>query len=244
VRDEKVDKVLKMASGVAPQLQPALLKRIADSINSSLRPVRPLPPTWMLSGGLTLICVAVAVAAAASTGFYGIENLSLWERALIFSTLGILVWVAGKEFVSQLVPGSRPYFSVGAFLTISTAALLGVFALVFRDYHIDHFISAGIACLLTGLLLAIPAALLSWLLLRRGFCCGGTRGRRTRGPLRRDDVGASLRQFPGAACTAVAHSGGACERGSRSVGGVGAAWAFDPREALTPIRTPLRRDTI
>jgi hypothetical protein len=168
VRDEKVDKVLKMASGVAPQLQPALLKRIADSINSSLRPVRPLPPTWMLSGGLTLICVAVAVAAAASTGFYGIENLSLWERALIFSTLGILVWVAGKEFVSQLVPGSRPYFSVGAFLTISTAALLGVFALVFRDYHIDHFISAGIACLLTGLLLAIPAALLSWLLLRRG----------------------------------------------------------------------------
>jgi Negative regulator of sigma F len=169
VRDEKVDKVLKMASGVAPQLQPALLKRIADSISSSLRPVRPLPPTWMLSGGLTLICVAVAVAAAAGTGFYGIENLSLWERALIFSTLGILVWVAGKEFVSQLVPGSRPYFSVGAFLTISTAALLGVFALVFRDYHIDHFISAGIACLLTGLLLAIPAALLSWLLLRRGF---------------------------------------------------------------------------
>lgn len=56
-----------------------------------------------------------------------------------------------------------------AFLTISTAALLGVFALVFRDYHIDHFIPAGIACLLTGLLLAIPAAFVSWLLLRRGF---------------------------------------------------------------------------
>ena len=49
------------------------------------------------------------------------------------------------------------------------AALLGVFALVFRDYRTDHFISAGIACLLTGLLLAIPAALLSWLLLARGF---------------------------------------------------------------------------
>ena len=169
MRDDKVDKVLRMASGAAPQLPPALLKRIADSISSSLRPVRPLPPTWMLSGGLTLICVAVAVAAAAGAGFYGIENLSLWERALIFSTLGILVWVAGKEFVSQLVPGSRPYFSVGAFLTISTAALLGVFALVFRDYHIDHFIPAGITCLLTGLLVAIPAAFLSWLLLRRGF---------------------------------------------------------------------------
>ena len=169
MRDEEVDKVLQKASGVAPQVEPALLKRIADSINSSLRPVRPLPPTSVLTGGLALICAAVAVAAAARAGFYGIENLSLWERVLIFSTLGILVWMAGKEFVSQLIPGSRRHFSVGAFLTIGSAALLGVFAVVFRDYRTDHFISAGIACLLTGLLLAIPAAFLSWLLLRRGF---------------------------------------------------------------------------
>src|SRR5208283_732335 len=167
--DEEVDKVLQNASGVAPQVEPALLKRIADSINSSLRPVRPLPPTWVLTGGLALICAAVAVAAAACTGFYGIGKLGLWERVLIFSTLGILVWVAGKEFVSQLIPGSRRHLSVGAFLTIDSAALLSVFALVFSDYHTDHFISAGVACLLMGLLLAIPAAFLSWLLLRRGF---------------------------------------------------------------------------
>jgi len=169
MRDEEVDKVLQKASGVAPQVEPAMLKRIADSFNSSLRPVRPLPPTWVLTGGLTLICAAVAVAAAARTGFYGIEKLGLSERVLIFSTLGILVWLGGKEFVSQLIPGSRQHLSVGAFLTIGSAALLGVFALVFRDYRTDHFISAGIACLLTGLLLAIPAAFLSWLLLRRGF---------------------------------------------------------------------------
>jgi hypothetical protein len=169
MRDEEVDKVLHNAAGVAPRVEAALLKRIADSINSSLRPVRPLPPTWVLTGTLALICAAVAVGAAACTGFYGIGKLSPWERVLIFSTLGILVWVAGKEFVSQLIPGSRQHLSVSAFLTIASAALLGVFALVFRDYHTDHFISAGVTCLLTGLLLAIPAALLSWLLLRRGF---------------------------------------------------------------------------
>ncbi len=169
MRDEEVDKVLQKASGVAPQVEPAMLKHIAGSINSSLRPVRPLPPTWLLTGGLALICAAVAVAAAARTGFYGIEKLGPAERVLIFSTLGILVWVAGKEFVSQLIPGSSQRFSVGACLTIGSAALLGVFALVFRDYRTDHFISAGIACLLTGALLAIPAAFLSWLLLRRGF---------------------------------------------------------------------------
>src|SRR5208283_911911 len=168
MRDEEIDKVLQKASGIAPQVEPAMLKRIADSINSSLRPARPLPPTWVLTGGLALICAAVAVAAAARTGFYGIGKLGLSERVLIFSTLGILVWLGGREFVSQLIPGSRRRFSAGTFLTICSAALLGVFALVFRDYRTDHFISAGIACLLTGALLAIPEAFLSWLLLRRG----------------------------------------------------------------------------
>jgi hypothetical protein len=167
--DEEVDNVLEKASGATPEVEPALLKRIADSINASLRPVRPLPPPWVLTGGLALICAVVAVAAAARAGFYGVEKLGLWERALIFSTLGTLVWVAGKELVSQLIPARHQNFSAVALLAIINASLLGVFALVFRDYRTDHFISAGIACLLTGVLLAIPAALLSWLVLRRGF---------------------------------------------------------------------------
>jgi hypothetical protein len=170
VKDEEVDKVLqKAASGVIPPVEPALLKRITDSISPSVRPVRPLEPTWALTGGLALICAAVAVAAAAGAGFYGIEKLSASARVLIFSTLGILVWVAAKEFVSQLIPGSRRGLSEGAFLTLASVVLLAVFAFVFRDYRTDHFIAAGVACLLTGLLLAVPAAFLSWLLLRRGF---------------------------------------------------------------------------
>jgi hypothetical protein len=167
--DEQIDKALEKASEVAPQVDPALLKRIADSLNSSLLPVRPLPPTWVLTIGLALICAIVALTGAARAGFYGIEKLSLWERLGVFSTLGILVWMAGAEFVSQLIPASRQRFTAGTFLIVSSAVLLAVFALVFRDYHTDRFIAAGVACLLTGLLLAIPAALLSWVLLRRGF---------------------------------------------------------------------------
>ena len=51
----------------------------------------------------------------------------------------------------------------------ASTALLVVFALLFRNYRTDHFIAAGLACLHAGLLIAIPAALLSLLLLRRGF---------------------------------------------------------------------------
>jgi hypothetical protein len=146
-----------------------VLQGIADSIISSLRPVRPMPPTWLLTGGLALTGLAVACAAAALTSFIGFRNLNLGARALIFSTLAILVWGAGSEFVRQWIPGSRQRLMPAASLTIGIAILLGVFAWVFRDYRTDHFIEAGIACLGMGLLLAVPAALLSWLLLRRGF---------------------------------------------------------------------------
>ena len=215
VRDEDVDKVLHKASGVAPQVEPALLKRIADSINSSLQPVRLLPPTWMLTAGLALICAAVAVAAAAGTGFYGVIKLGLWERVLIFSTLGVLVWVAAKEFVTQLIPGSRRHFSVGAFLTIGSTALLGVFALVFRDYRTDHFISAGLACLRAGLLLAIPTAVLSWLPLRRGFAVNSVAAGLVGGALA-GLCGVTMLELHCANFQAlhvrVAHSGSSCER--------------------------------
>jgi hypothetical protein len=169
VKDEEVDEVLEKASRVAHEVEPALLERVAHSIHASLRPVRPLPPTWALTGGLVLICTAVALAGAARTGFHGIAKLGLLERVLIFSTLGILAWVAGKEFVGELIPGSRHRVRPGVLLIIVSVALLGVFALLFRNYRTEHFISTGIACLLTGLLLAIPAAFLSGLLLRRGF---------------------------------------------------------------------------
>lgn len=167
--DDYIDKRLRKASEAVPPVEPELLKQIAGAMQASLRPVRPLPPTWMLSAGLTLICAAVATAAAARMGFHGIEKLAWWQRAVIFSTLGILAWTFGVEFVRRLIPGSRQPLGSSALLSVGTAVLLGVFALVFRDNHIDHFISAGIPCLLSGLILAVPAALLSWTLLRRGF---------------------------------------------------------------------------
>jgi hypothetical protein len=169
VKDEEVDEVLRKASRAPHQVEPSLLKRIAASIHPSLRPVHPLPPNWVLTGGLVLICAGVAVVGAARAGFDGIEKLGLWERVLIFSTLAALAGIAGRELIAEIIPGSRHRFSPQVLLTFASAALLGAFALLFRNYRTDHFISAGIACLLAGLLIAIPAAFLSWSLLRRGF---------------------------------------------------------------------------
>lgn len=169
MKDEEIDGVLKGIARDRDVLKAETLQRISASIKTSLRPVRPLPPTWVLAGGLVLICAAVALAGAARAGFYGIEKMNILERALIFSTLAVFAWLVGIGLVHEVVPGSRRRVAPGALLAIVSGLLVGVFALLFRDYQTSDFFSAGIACLLTGLLFAVPTALLAWLLLRRGF---------------------------------------------------------------------------
>ena len=167
--DREIDEILRKAAVPVPDVEAALLKRVADSIQPSMRQVRPLPRTWVLAGGLVLICTAVALAGAARAGFKGFEKMNLLERALIFSTLGILAWVAATEFVNEMIPGSRRRISASGLLGLGSVVLVVVFALLFHDYHTEHFISVGLVCLVTGVLHAIPAGLLSWLVLRRGF---------------------------------------------------------------------------
>jgi hypothetical protein len=169
VNDKEIDGILERAAQRPHDLEPALLSRLAASIKSSLQPVRPLPSTSVLVGGLVLICAAVALGGAARAGFYGIEKLNLLERVLIFPTLAILMALTGLEFVNEMVPGSLRRITPGALPGLGSAVLLGVFAFLFRNYQTDHFVHAGIACLIVGVLHAIPAALLGWLWLRRGF---------------------------------------------------------------------------
>ncbi len=169
MRDEEIDEVLKAAARAPYGPKPELLKRVADSIKPSLRPVRPLPPNWAITGGLVLVCAVVSCAGAARAGFFGFEKMDLLERLLVFPALILFAWLAGREFVHAMIPGSMRLISPGALLGFGSTALLGVFAFLFRDYRTDHFFSVGIVCLLTGFLHAIPAALLGWLLLRRGF---------------------------------------------------------------------------
>jgi hypothetical protein len=169
VNDRDIDEVLRKTAEAPHVVEPALLQRIAGSLEPSLRPVRPLPRTWVLSLGLVLIAGVVALAGALRAGFYGLEKMDLLERVVIFSTLIVVACAAGAEFVNTMIPGSRRRISAGSLLATAILILLAVFGLLFRDYHTAHFFSAGILCLVTGVAHAIPVGLLSWLLLRRGF---------------------------------------------------------------------------
>jgi hypothetical protein len=169
VKNEDIDEVLNKAARTSLDLKPELLDRVSTSIRSSLQPVRPLPPAWVITGGLILVCAAVSLLGAARAGFFGVEKMDLLERCLIFPALGLLAWAMASAFVHEMTPGSRRRVSPGALLALGCIALLGLFALLFRDYRTDHFFSIGIVCLVTGFIHAVPAGLLCWLLLRRGF---------------------------------------------------------------------------
>jgi hypothetical protein len=174
MKDEQIDEILRKAAQAPKTVDPPVLERIGQSIKPSLRPVRPLPPVWLLAGGMVLVCAAVPLAGAARAGFFGIAKMNLLERSLVFPALGLLACLAAVAFVHQMIPASRIRVSPGTLLGLSSLALLALFAGLFRDYHTVHFFSAGIVCLVTGLLHAIPAGLLAWLILRRGFAVNPT----------------------------------------------------------------------
>jgi hypothetical protein len=168
VKDSEIDNLLE-AARTPQEPDPETLNRIAASVQASLKPVRPLPAPWALAAGLLLIAAAIAIAGAARAGFFGIEQMAPWQRLLIFPALAILAVIASTEFVSAMIPGRARRISSGTLLTIAVAALLAVFAVSFRNYQTTDFVSAGVTCLVVGTLHAVPVALLSWLLLRRGF---------------------------------------------------------------------------
>jgi hypothetical protein len=169
VNDRDIDEVLRKTGESPHSVEPALLQRIASSLAGSLRPVRPLPRTWILAFGLVLIGASVALAGALRAGFNGFAKMDLLERAVIFPMLLVVAYAAATEFVNSMIPGSRRRMTSGSLLVIASLILVSVFGLLFHDYHTERFFSVGIICLVTGVLHAIPVGLLSWLLLRRGF---------------------------------------------------------------------------
>ena len=169
MKDKEIDEILKQAAEASGDVNPALLDRVAKSIEFTLRPVRPLPPTWVLSGSLMLICAGIATAGATVLGLHGIHKMNVLDRSVIFPALGILVGLTATAFVVEMIPGSRRRVAPVPMLVVSSLALLAIFAVLFRELRTDHFLSQGLVCLSAGLLHAIPTGLASWLLLRRGF---------------------------------------------------------------------------
>lgn len=169
MRDKEIDEIVNKAVPAPQSPRPEVLQRITDSLQPTLRPVRPLPANWMLTGALVLACAAVAFVGALRGGLFGFEKMDLVQRALVFPALAILLWATARTMVAEMIPGSRRSVMPGVLLVLGCVGLAGLFASLFHDPGMDHFVSIGIGCLTAGLEHAIPAGVLSWFVVRRGF---------------------------------------------------------------------------
>ena len=169
MRDKDIDDIL----GRTPPVDAALLERVSASMGTTLRPVRPVAPRWVLTSGLWAVSTGVAIAAAFAFGLDGFRRLTGAETGVIFPGMVILTLLAALISVGAMTPGGLRW-SPTQLLVLVLVACIAVDAALFRDYQMTSFVPQGIPCLRAGLLVSVPAGAGSWLVLRRGFAVNRT----------------------------------------------------------------------
>jgi len=152
-------------SEVSPS--PASLRFIEASIAADLRPVRPIAPgAWWFCGLMAVYFAAV---------LWGISGWRALVNVMRLPRTGTILWcfagtagLLGNSLIKQIVPGSRHgippkllHIAIMMFLTVAIA-------LLFPFQPEDHLWLDSWACLRAGSGIAVLAAALLWLVLRRG----------------------------------------------------------------------------
>jgi hypothetical protein len=169
VNDRDIDDVLNRAAGSSPQVDPALVDRISQSIGGTLRPVRPLPSLTVLAAAMMSICTAAALLAGTVLGMHGIQKMGAAASAFVFFALAIFMWIAALASCAQIIPGSRRYVAPWILLVVICLGMDAVFVWQFDGLVTEQFVAQGIPCLATGLSIAIAVAAGCWSVLRRGL---------------------------------------------------------------------------
>jgi hypothetical protein len=172
MKDRDIDEILDRAAKAPHQVDPALLDRVSASLGATIRPVRPLMPAAQLAAVLLLTSAGFALVFAFALGTFGIQKMDVAEIGSIFPALGIFTWLVALVCVAEMTPGGLRWKVVTNPVTLLLVLMLiwlAIAAIFFHDYGTDFFVPQGIPCLRAGLIVAIPAGIAAWLVLRRGF---------------------------------------------------------------------------
>ena len=150
------------------QVPPALAARITHSLAASLEPVQLLSPVSVSVLQILAVFGVFALTLVLLMGTAGASRMTIVEFVAMAALLATGVCLFAVSLAWQMRPGS--------YRRVSTTALLGAFgvglligmALLFPWQSSPAFALEGWPCLLGGLGMAVPGALLLWLVVRRG----------------------------------------------------------------------------
>jgi hypothetical protein len=173
----------KYLSAPAPLVlpSPGLNDRIGQTLRSSLKPVRPVAATRIVATQFFLLFVLLTIPASGMMDLMGWRLMSPGQVTAVTAVL-----IAGAALLSlslawQMTPGSLQRIPANRAMWILSVSFLVVVAILFPWHTPEGFFRLGWRCLKMGLLMAVPAAALFGILLRRGAALspgalGGTLG--------------------------------------------------------------------
>lgn len=166
------------AMGV-PSLEPSpvIYENIQSELKRSLRPVSPQPAPRVLAAQFLVVFLLFASPAIVMMGPAGLHEMTAVQLVGIVSVLVFGAGLLSLSLAWQMTPGSLHRVPPRvAIVSLAAGFVVGV-AVLFPWRAPEAFLVRGLTCLKGGLLMAIPAGLLFWLLLRRGRTLGvGTAG--------------------------------------------------------------------
>ena len=168
--DDSVERRLERWAAAPPgtELSAETRRRVQALLASSLAPVKPIPSQGRLVFeflAVFTVCAVGLIALMNKAGFHLMSGVQMALIAAILATGGILFSFA---LVWRMVPGSRWGLPFSLVLTLAGLIPLAGIALLFPWRTSSTFVSEGWPCASLELEIAIPAAVVCWLIARRG----------------------------------------------------------------------------
>ncbi len=169
------------ASAPRSDLSPALQNEIESQLKRSLKPVKARPSIRTLATQFAAAFLLFVSPGIVMMGAAGFHEAGVPQVIGITLVLALAVALLSLSLAWQITPGSLHRVPPKtAPILLSAGFLLGI-ALLFPWSAPEAFLARGWPCLKMGLLAAIPAAVLFWVLARRGApvamgTLGGTLG--------------------------------------------------------------------
>lgn len=145
-----------------------LASNVEIALPRNFPPVSPLPATRILATQLLGAFAVSVLLMTGAFGFAGLHYMRLPQAVGITSVFGLGATALSFSLAWQMIPGSLHRFSMGVFVAVLPVCFFVCVAILFRWQPTYAFVGQGWPCSALGASIAVLAAPLLWLLLRRG----------------------------------------------------------------------------